>query len=338
VSNSTSPDQVRQKPVITTVSGPVEIETVAVADAHCHLWIDPDGVDSPALTDEPTARSELSDFAAAGGNLVLDCQPVLAGRDARVLSRLAVGGRVSVVASTGFHLQRYYRDAAGPWSMGDDAAHDLFVRELETGMEEAPDIRAGCVKAAWTGDGGGEESLMRAAVAAAVECGSALTVHTESGRKVETLVALLQDCGAEPGRVQISHMDKRPDGGLHAELAVAGYVLGYDTFLRPKYDPERGVWPLLSSMIASGHWSNVAIGLDLIEAPNWHVSGGPGLRTIPCAIALRLRVEGGDDVAAAMTGSNIARVLAQDPERRGRWKTTRTSEAAQPPQPATRNR
>ena len=124
---------------------------------------------------------------------------------------------------------------------------------------------------------------------------------------------LLDSCGMPPGRVQISHIDKRPDFGLHAEMARAGYILGYDTFLRPKYHPEVHVWPLLRSMIGSNLSGQIAIGLDLVDTSAWHVSGGPGLRAIPGAIASRLRSEGVDDVAVqGMTGANIARMLGSE--------------------------
>ncbi len=188
---------------------------------------------------------------------------------------------------------------------------DVFARELTEGLAEAPGIRAGVVKAAWTGEGGRGEDLMRAALTVAHATGCGLIVHTEAGARVEALLRLIKEMGVAPGRVQIAHVDKRPDAGLHRELARAGYVLGYDTFLRPTYEPERSVWPLLHAMIDDGLWRQMTLGLDIVDAGLWAARGGPGLRAIPLAIMARLRREGvGDEMVRALGGGNVARLLA----------------------------
>jgi phosphotriesterase-related protein len=64
----------------------------------------------------------------------------------------------------------------------------------------------------------------------------------------------------------LRHIDKRPDHGLHAELTQAGVMLAYDTFFRPKYDPERNLWPQISAMVAAGLNHVVALATDVAEA------------------------------------------------------------------------
>jgi hypothetical protein len=59
------------------------------------------------------------------------------------------------------------------------------------------------------------------------------------------------------------HVDKRPDVGLHRELARAGVLLGYDTFGRPKYNPDQGVWQLIPALVAG----NSVVFKILPEAP-----------------------------------------------------------------------
>jgi predicted metal-dependent phosphotriesterase family hydrolase len=98
---------------------------------------------------------------------------------------------------------------------------------------------------------------------------------------------------------------------LHAELARAGFVLGYDTFLRPKYDPERRVWPLLRSLIEAGLWEQVTLGTDLVDHAAWRTGGGPGLRALPLGVLAQLRRDGtGEEVIAALAGGNALRLLA----------------------------
>ncbi len=298
---------------IETVAGPQPAADVGVADAHAHLWIAPRVPGAPALTDATLALSELIDFADAGGALVVDCQPGGCGRDGRVLARLARESPVAVVAATGFHLARYYPVGEGPWALGGDLSRTLFERELRQGLDEAPAVRAGVVKVAWTGDGGVlERELMRAALEAARRADAGVVVHTEAEAAVEGLVRLVEEVGLTPARVQLSHIDKRPDPALHRELARAGYVLGYDTFLRPKYDPERRVWPLLRAMIADGLWSQVTLGLDLVDVASWRVRGGPGLRALAVDVLARLRREGvADAIGRALSGGNVARLLGR---------------------------
>ena len=224
--------------------------------------------------------------------------------------RLALESPVAIVASTGFHLRKYYAPGEGPWYLGAEAAETLFRGEVCDGLAESPGVAAGSIKTAWTGTGGKEKELMRAALSAARATGTGVTVHTEMGERVEDLALLIVESGVSPARVQISHVDKRPDQQLHFDLARAGFILGYDTFLRPKYGPETGVWPLLAAMMAQGLHRHVAIGLDIVDRTLWHASGGPGLRTIPQTIIPRLRSLGaGEAEIQDMVAGNICRVL-----------------------------
>ena len=43
-------------------------------------------------------------------------------------------------------------------------------------------------------------------------------------------------------------------------------MLAYDTFFRPKYDPERNLWPQISAMVAAGLNHVVALATDVAEA------------------------------------------------------------------------
>jgi 5-phospho-D-xylono-1,4-lactonase len=284
------------------------VSAPALVDAHCHLWIDPAPEGSPHIADEAAALAELRAFAAAGGIAVLDCQPVGCGRDARVLRRLSEASGVNVVCATGFHMERHYRHGDGPWAHP-SGAHDLFAQELRSGAAEEPGLRPGIVKCAFTGARGREAELMQAALTAAREAGAAVVVHTEHGRAAEELVALAAGADVDAGSVQVSHIDKRPDRELHRSLARAGFVLGFDTFARPKYDPERRAWPLLLGLVEDGLAGQVTLGLDLADAGDWNVRGGPGL-TLLSALAERLRAEGVDAAdVAALAGGNALRLV-----------------------------
>ena len=151
-------------------------------------------------------------------------------------------------------------------------------------------------------------ALWEAAAAASRDTGAALLAHTEAGAAAEQIVTRLLGYGVAADRLVICHIDKRPDTGLHRELAQAGVLLEYDTFFRPKYDPERNVWPLLQRMVAAGLAGQVAIGTDLAGTAFWQESARPAL---PGEIVTRLQDLGFDaPTIRRLTGSNIAGRLA----------------------------
>jgi 5-phospho-D-xylono-1,4-lactonase len=286
--------------------------TATIVDAHCHLWIrPPDGVHGPALTDERLALRELEAFGVAGGSAVVDCQPGDCGRDGRVLRRLAESTGVEIAPATGFHLARYYAPEATPYDADPEELVVRWTMELRAGLAEEPRLRARLVKSAWTGSGDPVElRLMRTAIDAAAIGDGALVVHTERGANAEALADLVDGSRLVPQRVQISHLDKRPDTVLHLELARAGFTLGYDAFLRPKYRPEEATWPLIEALAEAGLWSRLTVGLDLVDSRDWHVAGGRGLRAIPAEIAPALRERLGAEPAAALAGGNAARLFS----------------------------
>src|SRR5690606_35053120 len=156
-----------------------------------------------------------------------DCQPPLAGRNANALARISRRSGVAIACVTGFHLPRYYPYGKRPWVDATDSA-SLFAREVEVGLVEAPERRAAAIKAALGSSVDDDLAAWEAAVEAQRRTGACLLVHTERGAGAVELVAWLADRGVPQGRVYLCHVDKRPDLGLHAELAGAGVLLGYD--------------------------------------------------------------------------------------------------------------
>lgn len=306
-----------------TVTGSVAVEQVRLVDAHAHLWIKPPaGIADDCryeLDDEVRIQAELVDFRAAGGTTLVDCQPGGCGRDATKLVKLSQATGLQVTASTGFHLKRYYPPEYWLWTATTDAATAYFIEELTVGMKETgPGVRATVIKIAYDGIVDGQQQvLMQAAAIAARQTGATLLFHTEQGRSVESLLPFFTGRGVDATQLYICHVDKRPDFGLHRELARAGVLLGYDTFARPKYDPEHNVWPLLKQMVADGLEKSVAIGLDLAAAAMWqHYGGGSGMLTLPRDIVPRLHAEGlSDAVIRQLTAQNIAERLVWQPPR-----------------------
>ncbi len=304
-----------------TVTGPIPVEAVRLADGHAHLWISPPDGLAPgsrlALDDYETIRAELTDCRAAGVTTLIDCQPGGCGRDAGMLRRLAEATGLHVTATTGFHRQTYYPAQSWLWSASEEAAAAYFVEELTVGTRETGGtVRATTIKVGYEGVIDGQSRvLMEAAALAARLTGAAILFHTEQGQNVEALLPFFADRGVAPARLYLCHMDKRPDSGLHRELARAGVLLGYDTFARPKYHPEQNAWRLIHALIADGLDHAIAIGLDLALSATWRRYGGqPGLSFLPEQIVPRLRAEGiGEASIRRLTGQNVAERLVWQP-------------------------
>jgi predicted metal-dependent phosphotriesterase family hydrolase len=306
---------------VMTVTGEEPSQWDGPVDAHNHVWINPvagAATDSPRLGRAEPILQELQAFRAAGGGGILDCQPAGCGRDGRQLQRLSKGSGVPIVCCTGFHRQRYYSPDSPLWRKDTQAWERFMTSELlesvmETSGSDEP-IRAGFIKVA------AEASLedtpraaLEAAAQAAVRTQAAVEVHTEQGAQAETILAFLISKGVSPRQIVLCHMDKRPDFMLHRDLAEAGVLLEYDTFYRPRYEPQKNLWPLLLRMISSGYSSSIALATDMAEPQLWSTLGeGPGLTGFIHIIQARLIQE---DIPAgpiqSLMGGNIISRLAK---------------------------
>lgn len=307
------------RPVM-TVQGPVSYEALGITDAHNHVWISPvPGADPGSFVldqFEPMAR-ELNEFRERGGNALLDCQPQGSGRDGNQLRALSQASGVSIVACTGFHRRKYYSSDHWLWQAKAREIAEFFCAELRQGLIETRDsanpVRAGFIKialeATWAQC---PPAALEATAAAAAISRALVEIHTEKGALAERACTYFMDHGLQPNQLVLCHVDKRPDAGLHQELARVGVLLEYDTFQRPKYKPAENVWPLLEKMMKSGHADSVALATDLAEEPLYHfLGGGPGLASLPGQIADELKQKGFPEAARRqMLGGNIARRLA----------------------------
>ncbi len=306
--------------LVQTVLGEIDYKRLGITDAHNHVWIDPiPGADpsSPVLDRYPQILEELERYRAAGGDSLLDCQPRGCGRNAIQLSALSLATGVNIIACTGFHRAKYYPPSYPLFSMEAGEVTEFLVRELTETLEETQDwekpIRAGFIKIAFEADW--TDCSLRAlegVAEAARQTGAMVEIHTEKGALAEPIVRFFEDRNVPPRHLVLCHMDKRPDTGLHAELARHGVLLEYDTFWRPKYDPEVNLWPLLIQMVAAGLSASVALATDM-GGPELYqtLGGGPGLASLPGQIRRRLNDSSiPEDAVRRMLGENIARRLA----------------------------
>lgn len=309
------------KKQVITVTGAVEPEAMGITDAHSHVWIDPvvgGNPSAPVLNQEAEIQAELIDYRTAGGGAIIDCQPLNCGRDANQLYKLSIASGVKIVACTGYHLRQYYADDNAPlWGMSTDQAYDFFVDEIRNGLTETrlshQAVYPGFIKiAAEATFEASPRHLFEAAAAAAKETNYAIEMHTERGAAIEDFLAFFVEQGLSPERLVFCHVDKRADFGLHREMVEAGVMLEYDTFYRPKYDPENNLWVLLQLMIDAGYGDRVALATDMAGGELWSRLGtGPGLTAFMSQIQARLNtMDSTPDTISNLMGGNIVARLS----------------------------
>lgn len=305
---------------VNTVQGQISYEDLGITDCHNHIWIDPvPGLDpnNPVLNKFHEIELELVEFKKAGGQSLLDCQPDGCGRNSIKLLELSQKSGINVIACTGFHRLKYYPPQHWLFSKRAQKVSDFLCTELETGMFETLEmeqpIKAGFIKialeAAW---GDCPQAALEGAALAAQKTGCLLEIHTEKGALAEKACLYFTDFGVSPNQIVFCHIDKRPDYGLHKELARLGVLLEYDTFYRPKYEPEKYLWPLIDHMVQNDLSGSIALATDMAEPELYHhIGGGPGIASLPIEIKNTLHTRGiSDSDITKLIGGNIARRLA----------------------------
>lgn len=305
---------------VMTVIGPVNVSKVGITDAHNHVWIDTVrglAAGSPSLMDYNAILTELREYKNAGGRTILDCQPGGSGRNGVRLRNLARMSGVNIVASTGFHLRKYYPKDYWLWTASVEECADHFINEIEKGITESlgqtMPAKPGFIKVACEARlADTPQSPLEGAALAAAQTGRMVAVHTEKGSEVEKIVTYFAEKGVKLRQIVICHIDKRPDFSLHEALAAMGVLLEYDTFYREKYQPDKYVYPLIERMVAAGHSRCLALATDMADPALWkNIGGGPGLAGFITIIKRRLEEMGLDDeVIQRLLGENIAGRLA----------------------------
>lgn len=308
-------------PSIRTVTGPIAPEALGFCQPHEHIFVRPTPAsrENPALRIDDEARSaeELIAYRAAGGDALIDCQPVGAGRDIRALRRLSAASGVAIVAVTGYHLPAFYpRDH---WILTEDAdrLRERFLAELGAGIASGSEgqgpVFPGAVKAAIGKDGpaGRFEVCLRAAAGAAARAGVPLILHTECGAGAVEAVSICEQEGLDPARVAVCHVDRQAeDFAPHEAVARTGAYLEYDTVGRWKYHDDASEAALILHMLDLGHADRLLISLDTTSTRLASYGGAPGMTYILRTFLPLLREAGvPEDAIRAMTRDNPRRLF-----------------------------
>ena len=171
---------------IRTVLGDIAPDQLGVTYMHEHLIIDSPIVAKDFahihLPSESDAVNELNYCKKAGVGAMVDCMPLGSGRDAKKLVSIANESGVHIIAVTGLHHDRYYREDDILEKSSTDQLAEYFLKDINEGMEKTSAL-AGVIKVVTSGPKikDRERKLFEAAAIAHSESGAPILSHCEHG-------------------------------------------------------------------------------------------------------------------------------------------------------------
>ncbi len=251
---------------LTTIKGPVEIDSLGLILPHEHLFTDLRGPHVPGYAkSEPSAvlkvvQPFLAEAAAAGVTALVECSTVGVGRNLSVLRSLADGTSIHIIAPTGV-----YRDAYIPQSLREADEEDLaalWTKELLEGME-GTSIRAGFIKLAMSDDGPTPLEIrnLRAAARASKNTGAVIASHTIGGRLARKEMDVLEAAGLDLHRFIWVHAQTEPDLSILREAARRGAFVELDTVGAP-FQPQTELLETVTALIEAGFIEHLLLSHD----------------------------------------------------------------------------
>ena len=225
---------------------------------------------------------------AAGLRTAVDVMPTDCGRNPAKLAELSRRTGVHLVAATGLHHERFY----GPshWSLRatEDELADLFVADIEDGIDARRRPRAGRPADRAPGRGRQGRRQRRRPVGPrpaglprrgrSPTGGPASRPHPLRGRHGRPRAAPRPDRRRGPAEhVSLSHVDKVVDRAYHRDSFASGAFVVYDQAFRWG-DRPNGTLQLLDWAAEDGHLDRVMLGMDAARQGYYRAFGGaPGL-------------------------------------------------------------
>jgi predicted metal-dependent phosphotriesterase family hydrolase len=308
---------------VQTVLGRVDPGELGITLPHehtqCHLWRIPERFDYWELTpDEELIAEELARFKAAGGRSLADVTLPGIGRDPAWLRRLALRTGLNIVMGTGWYRQPYYppEDLIDRRSVGELA--DQMIREFEDGIQvEDARVRPGIigeigVHKPWVS--AQEERVFRACARASRATGMAITTHAVMSPVGLRQLDILEEAGADPGRVVVGHSDSYPLLDHWLAIIERGASIECD-FLGMSFTPmekkgEPRVIDRILDLLDRGHVDRILLSQDVCDNSQLVFYGGNGYAYLEDVFLPRLRERGvGDEDIRRITVDNPRRIL-----------------------------
>ena len=312
---------------IITVKGPMEPDSSLFFQCHEHLLMGKGkpGERYPELYYDDLEKSlqEAQEFVNAGGDGLVEAQPVGCCRMTEELVKISEATGLHIVASTGFHKMAFYPEGHWIFKEEEEVLTDIFLHELQTGMYtdgafERPKqwipARAGQIKTAMETTELNDQyrKVFAAAAAAGRKTGAPVMLHVENGQNPLKYFEFLEQHGVKPQQMIFCHLDRAcKDLQIHKELAKAGVYLEYDTIAREKYHSDERELEIFEEMIKSGFEDQLLFSLDTTRKRLKVYKGTIGLTYILDVFLKKMEKKGiPGEVIRKISKINPARALA----------------------------
>lgn len=261
--------------------------------------------DNLLLDDHRVAHEELMRFKRAGGEGLVDATPVGIGREPLPLQKISRTTGLHIIAGCG-----YYTSDTHPADMKGKSIEDIeaeIVSDIQSEIGKTG-IRAGVIGEIGTSADihPDEKKVLIAAAHAHKITGSAVIVHTYPwGKTGLEVLTILENNGADLGRVSINHVDVVLDVDYcEAVLDRGAYIefdnLGKEYFIdRPNRGYAGGVFArdiervkMLKKLVDAGYVSQILLSCDVCLKTLLHRYGGWGYDHILTHIVPMMEEEG----------------------------------------------
>lgn len=306
---------------VMTVLGPVDPSTLGFTLPHehtqCTLWHIQDRWDYWELTpDEPVMLEELRLFREAGGTALADLTLPGIGRNPAWLRQLAERSGLHIVMGGGWYRTAYYPTELMIDRRSVDSLADELVREATEGVADTG-VRTGILGEIGTDKpwvSPAEERVFRAVARASRRTGLAISTHAVLSDVGAAQLAILEEEGADPGRVVIGHADSYPHLDHYLALIARGASVEFD-FLGMSFTPteqygEGRTVELLLELLHRGHADRVLLSQDVCHNSQLRRYEGNGYTYLQTTFLPRLRAAGVSDAEIdQLTIANPRRIL-----------------------------
>jgi len=227
---------------VETALGPIDAARLGTVLSHEHVlgFIGEDNRHYPWMFDWERTRAnairDLSEAKAGGVDTVIDLTTPDLGRDVEFVRDVAAASGMNVVVATGIWL------VIPPsfWERDLDAIADIFVREIEIGID-GTGIKAGVIKVANDARTGGVtpegERILRGAARALKRTGCPISTHQSATERIGARqVEIFREEGAPMDRICIGHSADSIDVDYLESLLNAGVFLSMDRYPDPRPD------------------------------------------------------------------------------------------------------
>ena len=261
--------------------------------------------DNLLLDDEEITFDELRDLVDAGGRSLVDV--TVTGLEPRVekLRRLAERVDLHIVAGCGYYIRDSHPASVGTSSL--DAITNELLEQIHEGIGETG-VRPGVIGEIGTGQpvDKDEWKVLEAACNAQKASGLPIFIHIYpfgDGNTAPEVVKFVLDHGVQASRVNICHMDGRPDIDYLTSVLETGVFVSFDTFgleayydsidRRSSFDAEREA--ILEQVLERGFAAQLLLSQDVCMKMQLRRFGGHGYSHILRHIVPSLRRRGLDE-------------------------------------------